>query len=67
MCKYFVCCGVNTSKHFTQLARRMVRDMKEKEKDDAFGTLSSSSAGTPHNNYMAHTAVHFRQGGGAGG
>ena len=67
VCKYFVCSGVNTSKYFTHLARRMVRPQKEKD-DDVFGTVSAPpSAGTPHNNHMAPTAVHVRQGGGAGG
>ena len=47
------------------LARRMVRDLKEK--DDGGTTGGLSSAGTPHNNYCVHTAVHFRQRGGVEG
>ena len=47
------------------LARRMVRDLKEK--DDGGTTGGLSSAGTPHNNYCVHIAVHFRQGGGVEG
>ena len=46
-------------------ARRMVRDLKEK--DDGGTTGGLSSAGTPHNNFCVHPAVHFRQGGGVAG
>ena len=47
------------------LARRMVRKLKEK--DDGGTTGGLSSAGTPHNNFCVHIAVHFRQGGGVEG
>ena len=47
------------------LARRMVRYLKEK--DDGGTTGGLSSAGTPHNNFCVHPAVHFRQGGGVEG
>ena len=47
------------------LARRMVRELKEK--DDGGTTGGLSSAGTPHNNFCVHPAVHFRQGGGVEG
>ena len=40
----------------------MVRDMKEKE-ENPFGGETLLAAGTPHNNYMAHIAVHLRWGG----
>ena len=46
-------------------ARRMVRYLKEK--DDGGTTGGLSSAGTPHNNFCVHPAVHFRQGGGVAG
>ena len=43
----------------------MVRELKEK--DDGGTTGGLSSAGTPHNNFCVHPAVHFRQGGGVEG
>ena len=43
----------------------MVRELKEK--DDGGTTGGLSSAGTPHNNFCVHLAVHFRQGGGVAG
>ena len=48
-----------------RLARRMVRELKEK--DDGGTTGGLSSAGTPHNNFCVHAAVHFRQSGGSRG
>ena len=61
-----LCKGFCKCKCFANpLARRMVRYLKEK--DDGGTTGGLSSAGTPHNNFCVHPAVHFRQGGGGEG
>ena len=46
-----------------QLARRMLRELKEKTEEKTAG--GGSSAGTPHLDYAVHLAVRFRRGRGS--